>query len=389
MRKINAFFVIALICGSIGAGEIIAVEKSKCFRKYIEPTTKVVSYILDAPRVALHQQSIYFTHKSMTDDGRFLIFHGSDEKMKTARRLYVLDLKSEKITKVTDYKTIPFLDVKTSQVYYIRKEGLFRHDLKKDPAKAIKLVNFPAELQKIGRIEYICTHLTLTRDRSKAFLDMKIGGRYIQGMLDIKTGNFTKWGEADFFVNHGQIHPFRDDIALCAWENLNKKEIKGVYPRMWLFEPGNKRTMIPSRRTNYATHEHWAEDGKGFYFCSSGVYYHELESGRQYNICPMRAAHAAMTADNKYLTFDTSAGMWYRGCSWQIGFYNRETGKGLYFYPELAAYNTIENPSRLHPDPHPQFVCGGKYIISTVNLGSGYMDLSITPVDQLIKLTSK
>ena len=155
---------------------------------------------------------------------------------------------------------------------------------------------------------------------------------------------------------------------------------------MWLMEPGNKRTMIPSV-TNYATHEHWSEDGKGFYFCSRGVYYHELASGKQYQLTPMTAAHAAMTADNKYLTFDNSVGGWYRGCAWQIGFYNRKSKKGFYFYPKLEAYNTQENPSTLHPDPHPQFVCNDKYIISTVNLSNGHMDLSVTPVAQLIERT--
>jgi hypothetical protein len=57
------------------------------------------------------------------------------------------------------------------------------------------------------------------------------------------------------------------------------------------------------------------------------------------------------------------------------------------FYPKLAAYNTQENPGKLHPDPHPQFVCNDKYIISTVNLSNGHMDLSITPVAQLIGKT--
>jgi hypothetical protein len=103
----------------------------------------------------------------------------------------------------------------------------------------------------------------------------------------------------------------------------------------------------------------------------------------------MPAAHAVLSADKSFAAFDQSVDTWYRGCSWSIGFYNIKTGKGFYFYPKLEAYNTKENQSKLHPDPHPQFVCNDKYIISTVNLGSGLMSLSITPVDQLLKRTSK
>ena len=384
MKKL--FIVVFNLTVSLFAGKTVPVEESEFFRKHVEPETGVVSYILEAHHIAPDIQSIYFTHKSMTDDGRFLVFHATDMKKKMRKHLYVLDLKKGKFTRIVAREVIPFLDVKRNQVYYITIDGLFRHDLETSPAKAVKLCDVPAEIKQLKSKRYLCTHLTLTHDRKKAFLDVGTHGLYVQGMLDISSGKFTEWGRTDFYVNHGQIHPYRDDIALCAWEALKGKLVNGVYPRMWLMEPGNKRTMIPSV-TNYATHERWSEDGKGFYFCSSGVYYHELASGRQYQLTPMTAAHAAMTADNKYLTFDNSVGGWYRGCAWQIGFYNRKSKKGFYFYPKLEAYNTQENPSTLHPDPHPQFVCNDKYIISTVNLSNGHMDLSVTPVAQLIERT--
>ena len=48
-------------------------ETSKLFRKSVDPKSGVVSYVLDA-RIAEEQQSLYFTQKSMTEDGRFLVF---------------------------------------------------------------------------------------------------------------------------------------------------------------------------------------------------------------------------------------------------------------------------------------------------------------------------
>ena len=384
--KLSLFVVAA---AAVLWGKIPAVEESACFRKHIDPQSKVVSYILNIPRVGKNMQSIYFTHKSMTDDGRYLVFHASDNRKSGQKNLYVLDIKKEKAVKINDSHMIPFLDVKTNQLYEITREGLFRYDLDVDISKAIKIADFPADIKKLGNVRHLCTHLTLTRDRKQAFLDLKINQYYIQGMLDIPTGKYTVWSKTDFFINHGQIHPFRNDIALCAWESLRGRKVNGIYPRIWLFEPGGKRTMIPPQINNYATHECWSEDGKGIYFCSEGVHYHDLATGRQELIGPMRASHAKMTADNKYLTFDDYTDNWYRGCAWKIGFYNRETKKGLHFYPSLKAYNRKEDENYLHPDPHPQFVCNDKYIISTVNLGSGYMDLSVTPVDQLIKLTSE
>ena len=107
----------------------------------------------------------------------------------------------------------------------------------------------------------------------------------------------------------------------------------------------------------------------------------------QQRVAPVHAAHATMSTDHRYFTYDYSVGPWYRGCSWQVGFYNALTQKEIFLYTVLPAFNSKENPSKLHPDPHPQFVCGDKYIICTINHGDGRMDLSITPVGPLIEKT--
>jgi len=371
-------------------------ETSRLFRKYVDPASGVTSYILN-DRIAYNQQSIYFTHKSMTDDGRFLIFDLSGGERQNRKTLAVIDFQKDEMMPLEVSTGIPFLDVKTDQVYYVNKNGFFRRDLLVDPKKEIKLCPIPEALTSMGtKIHYYCTHLTLTADRKKAFLDSRVDDKFVQGMVDLETGKYEKWSETEFFVNHGQLHPTNDKLALCAWEVLWKdakgvehpiEKVNGVYPRLWLFEPGGKHRMIPSEESNYATHEHWSEDGKGFYFCSNGVYYHDLATGKQTRIAAVKAAHAAMSADNKYITHDAAVGTWYRGCAWQIGFFNRETGKGIFIYPSLPAFNLQDNPSKLHPDPHPQFVCKDRYIVCTINGGNGAMDLSVTPVAPLIEKT--
>lgn len=220
-----------------------------------------------------------------------------------------------------------------------------------------------------------------------------------QRTLDIAGGRFEIWGEEAVCVNHGQINPANDRLALCAHETRwtdsagvehRIRNVDGVYPRLLLVEPEGRRRVIPPMN-NYATHEHWAVDGRGFYYCSHGdeygVIYYDLASGKQQRLAPVRAAHTTMTADKKYFTYDNSVGPWYRGCAWQIGFYNAVSKKEVFLYNALPALNEKENPSRLHPDPHPQFVCGEKYILCTIHHGDGRMDLSVTPVAPLMEMT--
>ena len=47
--------------------------QSKLFDRHVDPRSGVVSYILRPGLLKFHQQSLYFTAKSMTDDGRFIV----------------------------------------------------------------------------------------------------------------------------------------------------------------------------------------------------------------------------------------------------------------------------------------------------------------------------
>ena len=47
-----------------------------------------------------------------------------------------------------------------------------------------------------------------------------------------------------------------------------------------------------------------------------------------------------------------------------------------------------DRQSVLHPDPHPHFVMKGKSVVCTANTEDGHMDLFVTPVRQLVEMTS-
>ncbi len=397
--------LLSILAGTCGAAEqalppMKTPETSKLFRKYVDPKSGVVSYVL-AARIAEEQQSLYFTQKSMTEDGRFLVFSICGGERRTEKTIALIDFLKDELLSLEVRGGHPFLDTTTAMLYWFEADGFFRMDLRAASRQKEKLCDIPKELKDEGKqVKSLVTHVTLTADRSQVFMDARVDDRFIQGMLDIKTGRFEKWGEEAVCVNHGQINPVNDRLALCAhetrWTDSQNVEhriqkVDGVYPRLLLVEPNGKRRIVPPLN-NYATHEYWSADGKGFYYCSfgkqSGVVYYDLASGQQRLVAPVGALHhATMTTDHRYFTYDRSVGPWYRGCSWQVGFYNSVTGKGIFLYSVLPAFNTKEEPSKLHPDPHPQFVCGDRYIVCTINRGDGRMDVSVTPVAPLIEET--
>jgi len=400
LLSLVSLFALSCHTAEFSPSAINAPETSKLFRKHVEASSGVVSYILEA-RIAANQQSLYFTQKSMTEDGRFIVFDVSGGERGSRKSFALADLLKEELRPLEIRGSIPFLDTESAVLYWFESDGLYRLNLREASPEKEKLCEIPPQLTAEGACVLSCaTHVTLTPDRSKAFMDARVDDRFIQGMLDIKTGRFEKWGEESVCVNHGQVNPVNARIALCAhetrWTDTDKVEhrirnIDGVYPRLLLVEPDGKRRIVPPMN-NYATHERWADDGQGFYYCSGtgkefGVIYCDLATGRQRRVAPVRAAHATMTRDRRYFTYDCSVGPWYRGCSWQVGFYNASTKKEVFLYAERPAFNTKDNPSKLHPDPHPQFVCEDKYIVCTINRGDGRMDLSVTPVAPLVEAT--
>ena len=402
-----------LIAALSVAGEMKTPETSSLFQRYVDPDSEVVSYILKPGLVADNQQSLYFTAKSLTDDGRFLVFSTSaNEFVKVngkppskRKSKAVVDFLKDEAIRLDDMEgSTPFIDVKTDQMWYVARkpDRICRRDLLVDPKKEIEVCRLPVEtiLAKGESVSYWCTHITLTQDRGKAFLDIGIrcpdkSMRYVEGTVDLATGKWDEWCRAPFYCNHGQLNPKNDNLAMCAWEccwrseeAMRWKEISQVYPRIWLFRKGQRPELIVPELKNGATHEIWDEDGKGFYWCCGGVYHCDLETRKQEHICPLFASHATKSANNRYVTFDCPIGPWYRGCSWKVGFWNRDTQRGIYLHSKRPPLCPKDDGWHHHPDPHPQFVCQDRYIICTINNADGHMDLSVTPVAQLIAGTA-
>lgn len=396
MKKM--IYAIGLMATLIADAKVF--ENSPLFVKRVDPYSGVESYILKPKIHSFNQQGLYFTDKSVTDDGRFLLFMASDSPTATSKRLVILDIEKETFTEMPPDAKPRYLDTAKSHLYWLNEKGLHRCDLAAD-MKTVVLCPFPVNLETNGLRKCFCTRISLSADRKKVYIDMrrKKMDRWMQGVLDTATGVFDTWVETDYELGHGMINPVNDQMGLCArqpsWVDINGKHHrvhpspcgKGC-PRLQLVTRG-KIEMVPTQNERHATHECWADDGKGFYWCGGGAaWYHDLASGKQCCICPRSAVHAAMDPLNRYVAFDNSFGVRYRGCAWQVGFYNRETGLCIYPFTRMDPLVPLEKLSKLHPDPHPHFVMGGKYIVCTVNNADGHMDTAVIPVAPLVEKTN-
>ena len=403
-------------------------ETSKLFVPFVDPVSGVKSYLLKPGLIAPSHQTLYFNVKSMTDDGRFLVFvchdneytgdgTGTRKPGETKKNLIaVVDFLKDEVIEL-DNRMAGFLtrlDTVYDRLYYVRKAknpadaAICRRDLLDDPHKEIEVCKIPYELHRGKRVGYYCTHITLNGARDKAFMDSLLrppdakdhdwpGDEFVQGVIDLKTGRYESWGTTDFHCNHGQFNPKDDTLALCAWEYCWEEKGRayqaktGWYPRLWLKRADGSNEMVPARRANGASHEIWDEDGTGFSWCGCGVWHHDLATGRQEMFCPEKgAAHATLSADKRYVAYDVRVNGRWRGGPWRTGFWNRETDRGVTIFstrPALGGSTGSEQESKLHPDPHPQFVCHDRYVCMTINNLDGHMDFLVTPVKELVERT--
>ena len=222
----------ALVCANLAAAPKSSPETSSLFVDFVDPDCGVPGRMLKPGLLADVQQSTYFVQKCITDDCRFMVVMCLDKEQPgqkvPPRRFAVIDFESDTVTKLEDFRISPsgsyFVDTAADKIYTVNTTDGFRvHDLTVPgmPAKAI--CPLPEGLTKLGSIRYLCTHLTLTKGRDRAFLESCVTApdgkkKYVQGTVEFATGKYEPWGETYFFANHGQINPARDDIAMCAWE---------------------------------------------------------------------------------------------------------------------------------------------------------------------------
>lgn len=402
------------------------------FEEFTDPVSGVVSYRIKSDALGWdNSQSGYYVTPGMTNDERFIYFmvsaneyrpsyHVLDREEESAK---ILDLETRKL--YTFYATnacYPYLDPVNDKIYYCIKNTeknaakFYMRDLLNAPDVEVPLADFPQQLVPAGAtrpIRRVCSHITLTQDRRKVFLDAWVVDTFYQGLLDLYTGEWTEWSHNvnECHLTHAELNPTRDDevlIAMDSWNDMSgvhhdMSEIgyaddgefdgKGTYMRMWIMRPDGSRTLIRPSDRNYASHEGWHPDGDHVYWVDKGYHIRSVRNPSLYETETVEhASHCHFSLDKNYVVHDDNRN-WgsyegqYRGCQWRVWFTNRITGEHVAIYSGLKPISSAEEPSRIHPDPHPHFVAGDKYIVCTAAGDDGNVHWSITPVDQLISLT--
>lgn len=385
-------------------------ETSSLFVDWTDPGSGITSRMLKSGVYSENQQSTYFVMKCMTDDGRFLVFlagakEDSSDQNLPVRELAVLDFATDTIRPLgVQLRHLSFyVDTAADKIYTVNAEqGFLVYDLKVPGFPAIKLCDFPAAIADAGKVLSVSTHLTLTHDRQRAFIlpcvERPDGTKVREaGCVVLATGEWESWQKPDFYANHDQINPVRDDVAMCAWEEFWLEPGKsfgkriGYPPRMWHLYRDGRIEFIPTLRCNAEpTHETWTRDGKGHYWCSKpfGVWYMDLETANQTCLSPFYAEHPNVTDDRTAVVYDQKPTGWWRGSPQRVGFWNVRTKRNVWIYSTSAALCPATPGSRLHPDAHPQFTCNDRYVVSTLCQGDGHMDLLVTPTAQLFAATA-
>lgn len=423
-----------------------APENSSLFGKFRDPVSGVESFVLKPGLLGHNQQSLYFTAKSMTDDGRFLVFDVSDREdpkkdrppagyifNTRLRRKGVVDFEKDRAFILEGVPgQIPHLDRVNDCLYWVDYEAVHRRDLKGNPQADVIVCRIPRELRSkyLDVDQRIATHLTINRDLTKAFLDIRNDeGLSTPGTLDFRTGKFTPWAHFRFYCNHGQFSPVSDHVALCAREFAHLK----IFDELTDAERKTARCCVPVLMPNVSTvrrpagfggigcprirllrddgtnriidskggcHETFTDDGNGVLYCSGvdGVVLHDLRTDKSTVILPIGKvrpinkvkvipSHADLSPDGRFVVYDACVerGSFWRGCTFLVGLYDRQFGKNYWLCSPRPAYSPRGQSSFLHPDPHPQFVCNGRYIVYTMAGEPWRMDVCVTPVAQFLR----
>ncbi len=374
-------------------------ETSSLFEKRINEKSGVEYYVL-TKRVAPYQQGFYFVNNSLSNDGQYLWFYCAFPPVPINQRMLgVVDFEADDVyllPETSGVGTSPYIDAETGDVYFITNKQLFRRGAAKNAkVEHLATINLPG-------IYASASHLTPSPDKTEFYVEARVDNhRFFVGSLNIKNGEFTKWAESDFMLNHSQFNPVNPNLSLCAYDYYTDivtgenccipTDENGVYQRLWLIERNGKKTNF-APNNNYATHEWWSADGKKIYYVNhNGIQRINLETGEHENIHESDPWHAYSSKDESFYVFDEVVydrfKVWYRGCPANVKFYNAKTDKEIEIVTRMPENEfTPDNQCNYHIDPHPRISENEKYVIFTTT-ELGQPDVAMVSVDHLLEKT--
>ncbi len=370
---------------------MFAPEASPLFTPYRDPGGQTF-YILTR-RAAPQQQAFYFVNDSCSPDGRYLWLYASFPPAGGMEQhsLAVADLLENEVRVFHDaqfWAASPLLERGTDCALYTWENAIYRRSPRAgEPAE--ELLRVPAR----GLCQAISTHLTCSPDGRELFLDRRMGNRRFDfGSVNLETGVYTPWREADFYFKHGQFNPVDGDLALVAkdfWVDLETGErqpiptVDGVYERLWVCTRGGRMTRY-APLGGYATHEWWGAGGECFYYCSpEGIARQAVSGGAPERVHACRPWHAFSSRDESRFVYDqvcpAPGETFYRGVASSVRLFDARTGEDRVICTLNPSLCSPERPNNYHIDPHPRFIMNDRYVVFTTTV-LGRVDLAVAPV---------
>ena len=246
-----------------------------------------------------------------------------------------------------------------------------------------------------GRAVYrFGTHLTLSSDGKYMLVDGMLGTHGFVAVVDMNTREFKIVNEYQTMHNHSQFSPINPKLFLIDqdwWIDPATGRRWEIGNRMWLgdtdatiFEPVIQRSWF-EHDGSLICHDFWSQDGKVCWIdYAKGAYEMDVDTREMKHVWKHPLCHAHCNADRSLWVADQSPYTWKRRPC-RVIFFNRKTEKTVDIYSNLPASCHDRDP--WHIDPHPQFTTDGSYIVCTTTV-RGTIDISITPVDQLVEMTN-
>ncbi|MBR6789694.1 MAG: hypothetical protein IKM31_02360 [Oscillospiraceae bacterium] len=371
---------------------MIRLEDHPCFTKYTDPKSGVESYLL-TEKVAGMYQHFYFSESSVTKDGRYLwiICTNPPSWFKT---LAVVSLDPDDpfirhFPQAGISGGCPCITPEQDGVYFPNDDSIYKVDLSGNVTRIFQL---DPDFLHYRPVCNLSTHCTVSCDGKYMILDMMAGGSYYVVRVELATGQWKVLNNFGRCYDHAQFCPTRPDLFLIDqdwWRDYHSGEYFCIDNRIWLmntegtmFEP-----LIPGafygRDGSEICHDFWSEDGRLCWIdYRLGAFECDIDTRAVRHVWKRPVCHSHTSPDRSLWVGDQTPYLWSeRDC--EVLFYDRQTNK------EIAVFSALPEPpvrrGNYHMDPHPQFVCGGQYIVATATVGVETATVSITPVDKLLE----
>lgn len=371
---------------------MINLDKHPYFSKYTDPNSGVVSYIL-TETISELQQHFYFSSSSVTSDGKYLWIRCSNPPS-WFQTLAVVSLDADKpfirhFPQAGIFGGGTAITPEQDGVYFPNDKCIYKVDTEGNVTKIFEL---DPEFVNYREVTRVSNHCTVSCDGKYMMLDCQVGGKWYAILAEFETGKMKILNNFGRHYNHAQFCPTRPDLFLIDqdwWRDYQTGEYFCIDNRIWLMNIDGTRfePLIPNmfymRDGTEICHDFWSDDG---YLCwseyNSGSYECDIDTREITHVWKRPVCHSHASPDRKFWVGDNTPYTWHEKPCVTL-FYDRESGK------EIEIFSSLPEPKvargRYHLDPHPQFVCDGKYVVSTTTVTDDIAAVAITPVDELAK----